>query len=255
MSEPVRHSNERARATGHRPRSRRPILLASAMVVAGGVLVALAAPRLDGGLSLVRTAPAMHAIDGDPGLDRAALEELAARLEEASESIDDGRVQTDLGYVLRELARDSGYDTAEGQTELGRAASHIRMGLAQSPVDPYAWLRLARVLDATDAAPRDILGALRMSVLTGPYVPKLFEGRLELALRYWDDHDEDTRVLIERQIRLAWSRIPVVIVQRSMRYERMPEVAEALDSLPGALEEYRARLRRWLAVRPIGSEP
>lgn len=231
----------------------RPILLASAMVLAGGLLIVLAVPRLSGGLSLIWTAPAMRAIGAGEKFDRDRLEELAGDLSSAAGWIEDGRVHTDLGVVLRDLAQQSGYLSEEGQAELAEAAYHIRIGLTQSPVDPYGWLHLAAVLDALAAPPAEILDALRMSVLSGPYEPNLFNLRVTIALKYWADQNEETRGLVERQLRLAWSRIPVVIVQRAMAFDRMFEVAEALDSMPGAREEYRTRLRRWLGIKPPDS--
>lgn len=230
---------------------RRPVLFALLMLVAGGALVILAVPRLAAGYHLVWAAPALQAIAERQRLGKRNLIDAVDRLESAAEWIEDGRVRTDLGLFRRKLAVRVGSHSDMGKAEMTEAARQTRIGLARAPADSFAWQRLARILEASAAPPKDVLAALRMSALVGPYIPNLLRGRVEIALRHWDDHDPETRALFERQFRLAWFRVPHAMVVLSMRYGKTAEVAAILESVPGAPEDFDARLRRQIrATKP-----
>jgi SAM-dependent methyltransferase len=76
-----------------------------------------------------------------------------------------------------------------------------------SPAQPAAWLQLASLRDIAG----DRVGAaaaLRLSILSGPFVPELMASRLMLAGRLLDDLGPETLPLAYRQVRLVQAHLP-----------------------------------------------
>lgn len=104
---------------------------------------------------------------------------------------------------------------AEGaaRTALLRAAEDSAIAaLRRAPAQPGVWNRLALLREQSG----DRIGAvaaLRMSFLSGPFVPALNEPRIRLGLRLDDVLDPDTRALLLRQGRLMLAADPQALRQ------------------------------------------
>jgi hypothetical protein len=126
---------------------------------------------------------------------------------------------------------------------LEETAISLRGGLARSPANAYAWMRLARVEALLGGPPERFTGALEMSYMTGRHEPLLYLPRLSLAFRHWDRLDHEVRQLTEWQIREAWKEMPDRFFAFVVRRRATVIVSRALRSSPDDLEAFRNRLR------------
>lgn len=95
--------------------------------------------------------------------------------------------------------------SSESQELLGKSRTETINGLKLSPVDSFAWFRLAIVDKLLGAESESVVDSLRLSIYAGRVVKGLLLPRLTLAFPYLEDVDEEMEALIKDQIRLAWS--------------------------------------------------
>lgn len=86
------------------------------------------------------------------------------------------------------------------------ARTALEESLRMNPGNPYAWFRLAHVLNLLGGKPELILSALKLSFMTGPHEPRLVFNRLPLALALMNSMDETTQAFLQHQIRFAWRK-------------------------------------------------
>ena len=174
-------------------------------IVAGGVLIALAAPRV---VSAVIQLPADRTprliASGQP-VDGEALARLAATRRGAIEWTRDGRQWAELGLAQLKQAESDG---ADREKLLGNAASALRKSVQLSPVDGSAWLWLAEA-ELLRGGPSDKAArAIRMSIRVAPHDRAMQLDRLELALSTWQHFEDDARVEVAEQVRLVHRHSP-----------------------------------------------
>lgn len=95
---------------------------------------------------------------------------------------------------------------------LKRARTSIVQGLKLSPVDPFAWFRLAAVDRMLSLPVQDIINALRLSFYAGRVEPALLMPRLSFSYVYYNAFNEEMQGLWKKQIPVAWKfqRAPLV---------------------------------------------
>jgi len=121
-------------------------------------------------------------------------------------------------------------EPGERAAQLNAAAAAATAALSVAPGQPSVWYRLAelreRLGDRDGAA-----AALRMSFLSGSFVPSLMESRVEMGLRLLQGTNTETADLLKRQIRLTWVARPAYVAELGARTDAGPLVREALAGL------------------------
>lgn len=212
----------KAKAKSHRGGALILLLFAGTALVLGlprlvGALRALAAREVVGALLEGETPP-------PPALEAAALELAAAERWSGA-----GEYKLDRGLTLLRHALAAA--DPQQQAELFAAAEEATAaGLATAPGEPGAWARLAWLRQR-----RGDLGgavaALRLSWLSGAFVPAIMTSRLEMALALRPAMDAEMLSLLRRQIRLAWVTSPDFIAGLAERPEAAGLMGEALAGL------------------------
>ena len=99
---------------------------------------------------------------------------------------------------------ESEVNEVEKEKLLKQAYSELVKGLAISPSNPYAWLRLSYLEWTLGYSEKDIADSLELSILTGPNEPKILIDRISYAFAIWDSLDDDKKYLINKQIAYIW---------------------------------------------------
>ena len=123
-------------------------------------------------------------------------------------------------------------------------ADTLENGLARTPIDPHAWTRLGYARSLLDAAPRDVVSPLMMSILVGPHDPKLVFIRLRLCLGVWDHLSDPERDVVYRQIRFAWKRSKRRLLELAEETMNFKEIRVALLRNPDQLLRFERALRK-----------
>ncbi|MBK1663173.1 hypothetical protein CKO38_00585 [Rhodospirillum rubrum] len=176
------------------------------------VLIGLALPRCLAAWNDHAGAAALWDLRaGKPGPDPAILAAAGESLVASARRPPRGEVLADGGYLLARAAENTA-DPAR-RAALSRAALvATERGLALAPANASAWARLAAL--RANVGDRDgAAAALRVSFLAGPVVPALTASRLDLALALLPALDGETRVLLDRQIRITWILEPARIAR------------------------------------------
>ena len=178
----------------------------SLAIVAGGVLIALAAPRVVSAVIQLPADRTTRLIESGRPVDRDALARLAATRRGAIEWTRDGRQWAELG--LAEL-KQAEHDTADRDKLLRHAATALQRSVALSPIDGAAWMWLAEAELLLAGPSAKAAQAIRMSIRVAPHDRAMLLGRLELALSTWQHFDDEARSAVAEQVRLAHRRSPV----------------------------------------------
>jgi len=120
----------------------------------------------------------------------------------------------------------------------------IERGLSLGPVQPHAWASLAVLRERAGNA-RGAVAAMRMSMLSGAFEPRLILWRLTAAMRLREAMDEETLALLRRQIRLAWIFAPDGLMELSTDLDGKALIRQALEELSeDEIARYLERSRR-----------
>ncbi len=189
-----------ARGRDREPR-RAPLALAA--LIAGGLLIALALPRLIGETLALPARPVIAAVRAGAPVDARHLA-LAADAEAAAlRWLDDGRGWTALGLLRYEQARALGLAGAAARARLDDAIAAHRAGLARSPGQAHAWTRLAQLVLLRDGPSPGIGPLLVRAVEAAPRHRRLAFRRIALALATWRHLGPEAQAAIADQIRFA----------------------------------------------------
>jgi len=121
---------------------------------------------------------------------------------------------------------------------LSDARESAKRALAREPADALAWAQSAYFTYISDGPSQEALDALRMSIYIAPYKYNLVFWRLEMAALngpYWDNQTAD---LVRRQILIAWSFNPDMLVQTAISYDLVPFTREVLSADPEKLNQF-----------------
>lgn len=177
----------------------------SLAIVAGGVLIALAAPRVVSAVIQLPADRTTRLIESGQHVDRDALARLAATRRGANEWTRDGRQWAELGLAQLKQAE---HDTADRDKLLRHAATALRRSVALSPIDGAAWMWLAEAELLLAGPSAKAAQAISMSIRVAPHDRAMQLDRLELALSTWQHFDDGARSEVAEQVRLAHRRSP-----------------------------------------------
>lgn len=136
---------------------------------------------------------------------------------------------------------------AKKQELLEQARAAIIQGLKLSPVDPYAWFRLAAVDKQLKAPLQQIINALRLSFYAGRVEPELLMPRLAFSYGYYNEFNEEMRELWQKQIPVVWLFQPTQFVKFVAQHQEVrPLVEKAFNYSPDAWKKFSDNLERYL---------
>lgn len=206
-----------------------PNSLALAACIMAAVLVTLAFPRFMAATAVLDAAQVVDAADNGRPVTAAELADAVRALQRALSWSAEGETQTALGLLLMVQAQAAPAD-AERNALAERAIAALEAGLRRSPGQPEAWLRLARLRDMT-GNPAKAVAALRLSILSGGYLPYLMGSRLALALRLRPFMTDDDQAMVMRQIRLTWIADANAVTALAQRPDTATVIARALNQM------------------------
>ncbi len=213
--------------------------------VAGCVLLVLVVPRLNAAFIQLPADPVNRAVARGHTPSPDALERLVASRRRASAWVDDSRAWFEIGRAHLKGAARAGYRTPRGRAGLDRAAAAYDRGLARSPGNAIAWMRLGEVRLLRSGPSPDAAAALYMSIRTAPFHIRVMIERLRLCLLVWPHFDAPARQAVVHQVRMAhrnrW------LLPRLVKLAGTPEVADALAPV---MERIAAEPGAAIAVRP-----
>ena len=215
------------RSRAYRPSAGWGVALVAALT--GSLLLVLGAPRLIAAFWALDARGVVWSVYAGTTVSPAELARASAGLATAEAWVPDGERAGDRSLLL--LHQALLVPTPAEQTALRTAAEAAAVSaLSVAPVQPSVWARLASLREQR----HDLSGAvvaLRMSMLSGSFVPALMVPRVEQGLRLLPVMDYETRELLKRQMRLTWIANPEFLVGRSLRPDAGLLVREALADL------------------------
>lgn len=155
--------------------------------------------------------------------------------------------QIEAFLQLLHLRSTLGLTPEKKQQLIQQARSTITQGLRLSPVDPYAWFRLAVVEQMLGTGPQSLRDALRLSIYAGRVEPDLLMPRLSFAYRFYADSDDEMRRLLRGQVRLVWLFHPEELVLFVADYpDALSWVKDALFTSPDDWKRFSSRLESYV---------
>lgn len=140
---------------------------------------------------------------------------------------------------------------AKKQELLKQAQASTIQGLKLSPVDPYAWFRLAAVDKMLNLPSGQIVNALRLSFYAGRVEPELLISRLSFSYDYYNEFNEEMQRLWQKQIPVAWTFQADRLVQFvALHPEAKHLVEEALVYSPDDWKKFSHDLEIHLQKNP-----
>ena len=174
-------------------------------IVAGGVLIALSAPRVVSAVIQLPADRTTRLIQSGHPVDDNALARLAATRRGAIEWTKNGRQWAELGLAQLKQAENN---TTDRKKLLANAAAALQRSVALSPIDASAWLWLAETELLRTGPSDEAAQAIRMSIRIAPHDRAVQLNRLELALSTWQHFDDVARAEVAEQVRLVHRRSP-----------------------------------------------
>ena len=205
-------------------------------LVGTAILLSLSVPRTIEVFSMLPGDPVLDTIQRGVEVPSSDLEDLASSREAALGWIESGRAWTDLGLAQVRLAERAGLDG--GRRLLDESVTSLRRGLALAPANSFAWARLAYAELGRRGPSTTVTEALKMSMLTASYEPRLLFSRLDLCLLVWRRFDEEGRALVAQQIRYAWEMSRPRLARLAQRRNASRIVADALAAVPKDVNDF-----------------
>lgn len=195
----------------------------------GCLLLALGVPRLVAAVQSLDARSVVWSVYAGVKVPSETLGQAVTGLVTADAWVRDGERAGDISLLLVHQALLAA--TPAEQAPLWEAAEAAAVSaLSVAPGQPGVWARLAEVRERRGNR-EGAVAALRMSMLSGSFVPALMVPRIEQGLRLLPALDRDTRELLKRQLRLTWVANPAFVVAISARPDGGPLVREALAEL------------------------
>lgn len=137
------------------------------------------------------------------------------------------------------------------QVLLERAQAAIIQGLKLSPVDSYAWFRLALVEKMLKLSADKIINALRLSFYAGRVEPELLMQRLSFSYSFYNEFNEEMQRLWQKQLTVAWAFHAAELVEfAALHPETKPLVEEAFAYSPDDWKKFSLALEIFIQKNP-----
>jgi hypothetical protein len=134
---------------------------------------------------------------------------------------------------------------------LTEAQTSIIHGLKLSPVEPYAWFRLAAVDKILNLPSEKIINALRLSFYAGRVEPELLMSRLAFGFDYYNEFNEEMQLLWRKQLAVAWAFQAAKLVEFVAQHpDSKPLVEEAFANSPDDWKKFSFDLENFTQKNP-----
>lgn len=178
--------------------------VASVVLLAGGLLLFMALPRIAAHGALLQAGAAIRAIDGGetlpPDAAEAAYRSYAHALAWRG---DDPALLKDRARLAGRLA------SADPQSAVAwreQVVEDLRAALALAPGDGTAWARLAQAEIEAGADVQSVLPHLRLARLTAPRRASALLPQFSIVMRHWDAMPDEMRTHALEDLPSFWSR-------------------------------------------------
>lgn len=169
----------------------------------GAALLALAVPIAGGGLAGAPGNAILKRLSGEtPGAP--ALRRLIRSREASLDWRETGRTAAELALARMMLAERGGAGV-HGARETALAEAALVKGLGLAPMNPYGWVRLARVRTAQRRPAAEVAPVLGLAIHTGPREARLRRHVVEAGLYAWSALDRTGRGAVAARVREAWA--------------------------------------------------
>lgn len=192
-----------------------------ALVVSGGIRLASALLALEPRAVL---ADAYDNADVPP----AALLDAARGIERAGALSADAELAAGRTYLLLSALPELPPD--QRPPVRAEAQANAERVLATAPGQPAHWYHLAWLRERQGDIPGAV-AALRLSMLSGPFVPQLMVQRTAMGVRLLPYLEGDNRAIFKRQVRLTWLMAPDFLLDLKTRPATAALVTEAMRDL------------------------
>jgi len=172
----------------------------------GGLLLVLGVPRLIAAVQALEARGVLWSVYANAEVPPAVLARATDGLAVAGTWVRDGESEGDRSLLLAHRALLAPTPAEQGALWTAAEAAAVS-ALSVAPGQPSVWARLADLRERRGDREGAVV-ALRMSMLSGSFVPALMVPRIEQGLRLLAVLDHETLDLLKRQIRLGSSWIP-----------------------------------------------
>jgi hypothetical protein len=131
----------------------------------------------------------------------------------------------------------------EASPRFARAVSEFRSYLAEVPGDSRAWAELAAA-ELREGAQPEALQALKMSILTAPWMPGLVMSRCAMGIELYPALDAEGRRLLEEEFRVAAERSPLRLAQLARQQRAILIARVMLIGSPEAMAKFESALAK-----------
>lgn len=226
-AEPRRKERRRRHSRKH---DRSPRYLAIGMIAFGVAISVGAAPRLNAAIDRLDGDEVVKRLATRQPVDPADLDLALTTRRRARADLPQASTLGDIALIRLVQARAFKPNSRERQAALDEAIALTREALAHEPGSSFLWMRLAEAeVQRSGLAPR-AAAALRQSLRTGPWLSGLSFPRLELAFLLLPQMDEETRALVQEQVRVIAGWKPDRLAESTRRRYAMEFVRDALAS-------------------------
>lgn len=212
-------------------------------LLAGILLLVLGTPRMIAGFLVTAASDVQWELEAGNAVEPGRIAAAAAALAAASGWEPSAEREGLRGFLLVRQAQ--AVPPGQEREQLYAAAmAATERGLSLGPVQPHAWASLA-VLRERAGDPRGAVAAMRMSMLSGAFEPRLILWRLAAAMRLRAAMDQEALALLRRQIRLAWIFAPDGLMKLGADLDGNALIRQALEELSEEeIARYLERSRR-----------
>lgn len=214
-------------------------------LVVGVIILYLAVPRTMAAFLKIPGDPILNNMQMGKEVSPEELEYLTSTRKRALAWLPEGRTWTDMGMAQSLMAYKIGHQSEEGKKLLTESIASLKNGLALAPANPFAWARLGYAELIKAGRPNSsAANALKMSLLTAVYEPRLLVSRLELCLTVWEYLDDEGRDLVAKQVSLATRREPAKLAEIANRNNAAVSIIrDTLSKYPEELEKFEEHYR------------
>ena len=199
----------------------------------GAALVALSVPHLIAGIATAPFDEAVRSLGRGAELDDKTMRLARGSREHAMRLTGEGRYFAEAAALrFTTLQQEADRSGVAWRDDLDTVIAAHRTALERAPSQPFLWNRLALAATLRDGYGPLVADALRMSLATGRYEPRLVLPRLELALPAWNRLPAVLQSEFGDQIVLAMRWDPDGLVALTHRTWRLAETRAALAVEP-----------------------
>jgi hypothetical protein len=196
--------------------------------VAASALLLLSWPRLQASVRYLPVDTALSMYWPDREIKAEQLEGLIERAEESIASHGNYQYWEGLSELQMLNSQDMNKPRWQRRLALEQSLLAAEEVVRRVPAKPRTWLRIARVVGFLAYPDKQIMPALKMSILTGRVEPTLMLTRLQLGLSYLPALDEETALLLSDQAVLTWTmyqgQMLGLITNGSLDFERLRDL-------------------------------